>query len=169
MIQQPGRKEAEATNFWRRQFFLMPLLTTSWSFCCFYRCCCCCRCVKHLFPDLRATSWELVKRTLTWRCEGWCSATSTASRSVLSSMLSHLTFEQHCCCWLFHCFHIYTVITAIHHQAIYMLGSLGEQIDFSILRWEDNRTSYRMIRSITMFRLEMAKGYDPYNNNAGDR
>ena len=50
-----------------------------------------------------------------------------------------------------------------------MLGSLGEQIDFSILRWEDNRTSYRTIRSITMSRLEMAKGYDPYNNNAGDR
>ena len=32
-----------------------------------------------------------------------------------------------------------------------MLGSLGEQIDFSILR------------------LELARGYDPYNNNQGDR
>lgn len=32
-----------------------------------------------------------------------------------------------------------------------MLDSLGEQIDFSILR------------------LDIAKGYDPYNNNQGDR
>ena len=146
-----------------------------------------------LFLDSRATFCELERRTLTWRCADWCSAISTAFRCPAlcwsspwqSSHNEKTFFGLH-----LHGIHMFSIATLkcllmpychIHHPPslktkiqltkIFTRQStcLGHSVNKSTSpSWGLRYDGFKLL-ILKQSRLEMAKGYDPYNNNNGDR